>query len=188
MYNGQRIDQSMIFSPDHPAYPNVLKGLRHVFAEQGISIKGILDKCKTKCDPKATICCCQHIMEQQPDFQQQQSLLQEVIQKAGHLCILLPKFHCELNFIEFFWGAVKRYLQEHCDMTFETLKGNMLQALSSVELATIQRWEHRMHRWMGAYHEGLGTRDANAKVKAFSSTKYKSHRQIPETLASTFDQ
>jgi hypothetical protein len=38
----------------------------------------------------------------QPDFQQQKSLVQEVIEAAGHLCILLPKFHCELNFIEFF--------------------------------------------------------------------------------------
>ncbi len=37
-------------------------------------------------------------------------LVQEVIEAAGHLCIFLPKFHCELNFIEFFWGWVKRYL------------------------------------------------------------------------------
>ena len=31
------------------------------------------------------------------------SLVQEVIEAAGHICIFLPKFHCELNFIEFFW-------------------------------------------------------------------------------------
>ena len=29
------------------------------------------------------------------------SSVQEVIGTAGHLCIL-PKFHCKLNFIEFF--------------------------------------------------------------------------------------
>jgi len=87
----------------------------------------------------------------QPDFQQQKSLVQEVIEAAGHLCILLPKFHCELNFIEFFWGAVKKYLRDNCDYTFDTLKENMPKALASVELQTIWRWEHQMFRWMGAY-------------------------------------
>jgi hypothetical protein len=127
------------------------------------------------------------MMEHQPDFKEQKSLVQEVIECAGHLCILLPKFHCELNFIEYFWGTVKRYLREHCDMTFNTLKENMPLALGSVEVATIRRWEHHMHRWMDAYHQGLGTQDAQAKVKAFSSAKYKSYHRIPETLACIFD-
>ncbi|KAF8055963.1 hypothetical protein FPV67DRAFT_1384425, partial [Lyophyllum atratum] len=83
--------------------------------------------------------------------------------------------------------SVKRYLREHCDMTFETLKENMPHALSSVQLATIRKWEHRMHRWMDAYREGLGTQDAQVKVKQFSSTRYKSHRRIPETVAQAFD-
>jgi hypothetical protein len=48
-----------------------------------------------------------------------------VIEEAGHLCVFLSKFHCELNFIEFFWGTVKKYLRENCDYTFDTLKANM---------------------------------------------------------------
>jgi hypothetical protein len=99
-------------------------------------------------------------MEHQPDFQEQKSLVQEVIKDAGHICILLLKFHCELNFIEFFWGSVKRYLHEHCDMTFDTLKVNMPLALASVKLATIQRWEHQMYWWMDAYRQGMSTQDA----------------------------
>ena len=43
--------------------------------------------------------------------------------------------------------------------------------------------EHRMHRWIDAYGEGLGTKDAQVKVKKFSSTKYKAHRRIPESLS-----
>ena len=52
--------------------------------------------------------------------------------------------HCELNFIEFFWGTVKKYLWEHCDYTFKTLKTNLLKTLESVQLSTIQKWEHQM--------------------------------------------
>jgi hypothetical protein len=59
----------------------------------------------------------------QPDFEEQKSLVQETIEAAGHLCIFLLKFYCELNFIvriiEFFWGAVKKYLREHCDYAYD---------------------------------------------------------------------
>lgn len=41
------------------------------------------------------------------DFVAEKPLLQLVIEAAGHLCILLPKFHCELNPIEMHWGYAK---------------------------------------------------------------------------------
>jgi hypothetical protein len=50
-----------------------------------------------------------------------------------------------VNFIEFFWGAVKKYLREHCDIV------GML-------ISTTQKWEHQMARWMDVYREGLGTK------------------------------
>lgn len=105
--------------------------------------------------------------------------MQETIEAAGHLCLILPKFHCELNFIEFFWGAVKKYLRDNCDYTFDTLKDNMPKALESVGLHTIRRWEHRMFRWMEAYRSGLGTTQAQQQVKKFSSMTYQSHRRLP---------
>ncbi|KIK54345.1 hypothetical protein GYMLUDRAFT_177565, partial [Collybiopsis luxurians FD-317 M1] len=60
----------------------------------------------------------------------------------GHICIMLPKYHCELNFIEYFWGTVKHWLCEHCDYTFSTVQSNMQQALQSVPVETICKWEH----------------------------------------------
>jgi hypothetical protein len=85
--------------------------------------------------------------------------MQEVIEAAGHMCIFLLKFYCELNFIffEYYWSAVKKYLQDHCDFTFGTLKVNMPKAQESVQLSTIQKWEHQMHCWMDTYQSGLGT-------------------------------
>jgi hypothetical protein len=37
------------------------------------------------------------MLQQQPDFQEQKELLQEIIDEAGHLMLLYPKYHCELN-------------------------------------------------------------------------------------------
>ncbi|KAM6496551.1 hypothetical protein JOM56_007024, partial [Amanita muscaria] len=79
-----------------------------------------------------------------------------------------------------FWGAVKKYLRDHCDYTFKTLQQNMPKALESVELSTIRKWEHRMVRWMEAYKLGLGAKEAQFRVKAFSSKVYKSHWRVPE--------
>jgi hypothetical protein len=124
---------------------------------------------------------------QQPDFREQRSLVQEVIEAAGHLCIFLPKFHCELNFIEFFWGAVKKYLRDNCDYTFDTLKENLPKALASVDVKTIRKWEHRTMRWLDAYSSGKGTKEAQLHVKQFSSRKYTSHRRIPESIATLMD-
>lgn len=99
----------------------------------------------------------------------QQSLVQEVIEDLGHLCIILPKFHCELNFIEYFWGAIKHYLCDHCDNTFLTLQANMPVALETVNKLLIQKWHNQMMRWMDAYrdHDGLNAKDAQLQPCAF---------------------
>ena len=49
------------------------------------------------------------ILENQSDFLHEKSQLQIEIRKRGDECIFYPKFHCELNYIEYYWGAVKRY-------------------------------------------------------------------------------
>lgn len=185
--NGVRVEQPMVFPADHPEFPNEAKGMKQVLMERGLWREGLLKECKGKCSHDTRDCCATKILSLQPDFVAQKSLVQEVIEAAGHLCIFLPKFHCELNFIEFFWGAVKRYLREHCDYTFETLQKNMPLAMAAVPLETIRRWEHRMHRWMSAYRGGLGAKDAQMQVKRYSSKIYKSHRRIPETVARSMD-
>lgn len=153
----------------------------------GVYQTQIHGKCPWKCESSATACCNRCILELQLDFQQQNSLVQEVIEAAGHLCIFLLKFHCELNFIEFFWGAVKKCPHDNCDYTFDTLKENMPKAMASVPLLTIQQWEHQMHCRMEAYWSGLGTRDAQFQVKKFSWAAYKSHRCVSETVAWAFN-
>ena len=186
--NGEILQQPMVFPADHLMYPGQEKGIKVVLAERGLldpTLKGACVSC-----PKdgTENCCGRRLLSLQPDFAAQKSLIEEVVTEAGHLCIKLPRYHCELNFIEYFWGAVKRHLRENCQYTFAGLKDNMGTALTSVSVETIRRWENRVHRWMDAYRSGLGTIEAQAKVKAFSSKRYKSHRRIPESVARVMDE
>ncbi|KAF8236655.1 hypothetical protein L208DRAFT_1525019 [Tricholoma matsutake] len=84
-------------------------------------------------------------------------------------------------------GMHQRYLHENCDYSFMTLQENMPNALASVSVETIQKWEHWMKQWMEAYGDGLGVKDAQIQVKKFSSKCYTSHRRIPECVAAALD-
>jgi hypothetical protein len=52
-------------------------------------------------------CCMRKVLSEQADFRDEKPLLQIIIERAGHKCYFLPKFHCEINPIEMFWGWVK---------------------------------------------------------------------------------
>ena len=131
----------MVFPPNHPTFPNQPKGMKAVLQEHSLCCSGMLLICQdeTKCEPTATTCCATRVLEHQPNFLAQKSLVQETIEAAGHLCIFLPKFHCELNFIEYFWGAVKCYLREHCNYTHAGLQENLPKAIASVDISTIRK-------------------------------------------------
>ncbi|KAI7960991.1 hypothetical protein MJO28_001480 [Puccinia striiformis f. sp. tritici] len=48
-------------------------------------------------------CCWSRILSLQSDFLSERPLLQTIVKDLGHVCLFLPKFHCELNPIELFW-------------------------------------------------------------------------------------
>jgi hypothetical protein len=104
---GQKVIQPMMFPSDHHDHPNEPKGIKAVLQERGLLQGRHRGRCQSKCPDEATSCCLKRILELQPDFAKQKPLVQDVIEAAGHLCIFLPKYHCELNFIEFFWGGSK---------------------------------------------------------------------------------
>ena len=57
--------------------------------------------------PLDSTCCMQKVLYEQADFCNEKPLLQIVIEGAGHKCYFLPKFHCELNPIEMYYGWVE---------------------------------------------------------------------------------
>jgi hypothetical protein len=51
-------------------------------------------------------------------------------QVPRNLCLFLPKFHCELNWIERYWGAAKKYARRHCTYSLAALRTIVPIALS----------------------------------------------------------
>jgi hypothetical protein len=76
------------------------KGLEQTLTECGFNIKGLKAKCSPICPFESQRCCMARLLSQQDDFMNQVSMLETLIKEAGHECIFLPKFHCELNPIE----------------------------------------------------------------------------------------
>ena len=113
----------------------IQKGLNLVLIERGLwpyNQLHFLTQCsipatngeKPKLNPaclQGGTCCAQALLAAQPDFQAQKPELQEMIEKAGHLVIRYLAFHCEINFIGYFWRAAKHYTRKHCEYEFELL-------------------------------------------------------------------
>ncbi|KDR79134.1 hypothetical protein GALMADRAFT_137026 [Galerina marginata CBS 339.88] len=117
--------------------PGEQKGLQQTLGERGFDVTGK----RAKCSPD--------------DFSNQVSMLETLIKDAGHECIFLPKFQCELNPIEMYWRWVKyRYRQVHKKM-FEDAKQAALTALDSCPVNVIRRFINRSWRFMEAYRVPL---------------------------------
>jgi transposase len=84
-------------------------------------------------------CCCRRILYRQPDFANIESLLETTCKARGVQVIFLPKFHCELNFIEQCWGFAKRLYRGYpMSMKDCDLERNVEKALDAVPLASMR--------------------------------------------------
>lgn len=71
-----------------------------------------------------------------PDLYQ----LEEFIASRGHICDFYPKYHCELNFIEQYWGAAKvQYRNSARTAKIDEMERNVLSCLNDVPLLQIRQ-------------------------------------------------
>ncbi|KIK79762.1 hypothetical protein PAXRUDRAFT_53291, partial [Paxillus rubicundulus Ve08.2h10] len=126
-------------------------------------------------------CCCHRILFNEPDFLNVESLLETQCCECGFHMIFLPKFHCELNFIEMCWGYAKQIYQLNPPSSKEAdLEQNVITALAAIPLTMI----FAMHSWrfMAAYKCGL-----DGAQPAWAVKKYCGHCVLPETLMADLD-
>ncbi|KIM85698.1 hypothetical protein PILCRDRAFT_47888, partial [Piloderma croceum F 1598] len=76
-------------------------------------------------------CCLHRILSLQEDFQGEKSLLKKMIMDVGDICHFLPKFHPEMNLIEYLWGWAKQYFHERSNGNFRTAQKLWQEALNS---------------------------------------------------------
>jgi transposase len=113
-------------------------------------------------------CCGRRILELQPDFREQKGMVEEEVTRCGHLVMFYPKFHCELNWIEYFWGDGKRRTR----LYFQWIEEDGARGVGEYEEVRILRWSKKSERIVRAYRDGL-----EYGSKEFQKA-YKSHRRI----------
>jgi hypothetical protein len=88
---------------------------------------------------------------------------------------LLPKFHPELNPLEYLWGWSKHYFRECSNGKFDFAKCLVPTSLNACPLVTIRRFFRRSERYISVYSLGATGIAAEYAVK-----KYKSHRGVSQ--------
>jgi len=119
-------------------------------------------------------CCAQALLASQPDFQAPKGGLEEAIQAAGHMILFYPAFHCEINFIEYFWGAAKRYTRQTYGYDFSSLRCLVPEVLTQVPNTLIWKYHNKTQRIIDAYDSDEIYDSEN--YKKIISKKYKYHQ------------
>jgi hypothetical protein len=112
------------------------------------------------------------------------------LQVPRHTCLFLPKFHCEMNAIERYWGATKKYLRRHCAYSLPGLRAGLQVALSQSlddllegcrssedlpvsPLLKIRRWFRIAWQYAAEYRKGSECAEV---VRSLAAQRSKRHR------------
>jgi hypothetical protein len=160
----------------------IQKGLRTVLEERGINTKGmnaeklkeVLGEFEVKCSTIVTHTHTETMMlTHMQDFKDKTTLLQQLIEGRGHICLYLPKFHCELNPIEQCWCHAKKHTRANCNGSIVRLRKIIPESLDGIGNDVIARFFSRSSDYECAYREGHTCHTVDKAVKT-----YKSHRRI----------
>jgi hypothetical protein len=152
MANGKFADgtEQQFYHPDSHELAGQFKGMATLLEERGFqNVKSKKAQCGKKfmdCPEGPATCCCRRIMYNQPDFMNVESLLEITVKARGFKVLFLPKFHCELSFLEQCWRYAKRHYRMFPPSTKEEdLEKNVIEALEAVPLIVMRRWGPSLH-------------------------------------------
>jgi hypothetical protein len=130
-----------LYFPAGRQHAGKFKGMAEILWERGYNVSKLKAQCpKFRCPEGATRCCCRRTLFNEPDFINVPSLLEEHCHARGFKHMILPKFHCELNFIEQCWGYAKRlYRLYPPTKKDEQMEANVHKALDSIPIECMRR-------------------------------------------------
>lgn len=88
------------------------------------------------------------ILSEHEDFKNAKPRVIKFMESKGYTALFLPKFHPELNPIEWVWGQAKRYSKAHCNYSLPSLRKVLNPALDSVTLDNIQKFHRKARDYM----------------------------------------
>ena len=161
--NGNRIEQKMVLDDGVTS-----KGLKRVLQERGLWNSSLNVKEARK------------LLSMQDDFSGQKEWLEEVVAEGGCSIDFYPKYHCEFNYIEMFWGAAKAWSRSNCTFNFSDHVNMVPKALDSVSVLKIRKYARKSYRYMDAYRiKDSGGNSLSLKQIEYAVKKYRGHRKIP---------
>jgi len=136
--------EQCFYYPEGHEHAGKFKGMAVILGERGYEDlkdkKAQCGKSFTDCPEGSTTCCCRRILYNEPDFKNVDSILEADAKAHGFRILFLPKFHCELNFIEQCWGhAKRRYRLFPASLKEVDLERNVMHALDEVPLISMRR-------------------------------------------------
>ncbi len=153
IFNGET--QEMVLPDGTP------KGMKIVLEERGVCTNDMISKDMAK------------KLKEYNDFKNCKSIICEKIESRGHMCIYIPKFHCELNPIERCWCQAKKYTRAYANGSIVRLRKILPKGLDSVTKEMIMKFFQKSKDYEKAYREGYTTENVDNIVKL-----YKSHRRV----------
>jgi hypothetical protein len=144
MADGQLADGTpqCLYYPDGHERAGVFKGMAVILEERGYAgAQKLRAQCpKFRCEKGVALCCCRRILYNEPDFVAVESLLETACKTHGYRVLFIPKFHCEVNFIEQCWGYSKRIYRQCPVSSLEAdLEFNVLASLDAIPIESMRK-------------------------------------------------
>jgi len=146
------------------------KGLQKILEERGLIEK---DSNSLKKDMVK-------LMAAQPNFQQQTTILHDVIKARDHICRFYPKFHCELSPIEMFWNRQKAFVRRNCGYNIKSVRWAVRLGLEAVCAEEVRRFFGLCRRYEAAYRMQSQDTASIPGLIRLTGHKYQSHRKVSE--------
>ena len=96
-------------------------------------------------------------MRQQPDFKGEINILEQLVKDRGHTTWFLPKFHCELNWAELYWGTFKHFVRSQVNGKWGSMTNALWQSYGEGKcpLVLSRRFARKVRELLDLYQFNL---------------------------------